>query len=84
MRLDEHIVNKVDNINRLRTDKNKELALLGEEPLEAYEFNYLLLCNKICGVSHYNMQMDIIVESEEEYKAWLAEQPTLTESLNKG
>lgn len=84
MRQNDHIISKVDNINRMRTEKNKELALLGEEPLDAYEFDYLLLCNKICGVSHYNMQMDIIVETEDEYKAWLAEQPTLTESLNKG
>ena len=40
------------------------------------EFDYLLLCNKICGAAHYNMQMNIIVESEEKYNAWLKEQPT--------
>ncbi|MEQ8324883.1 MAG: cytochrome c oxidase subunit II [Vicingaceae bacterium] len=38
------------------------------------EFEYLLLCNKICGAAHYNMQMDIIVESQEEYEKWLSEQ----------
>lgn len=38
------------------------------------EFNYVLICNKICGAAHYNMQMDIIVESPEDYKKWLAEQ----------
>lgn len=38
------------------------------------EFNYLLLCNKICGSAHYNMQMNIVVESEEAYNAWLEEQ----------
>lgn len=37
-------------------------------------FNYTLLCNKICGAAHYNMKMDIIVESEEDYKAWLKNQ----------
>jgi heme/copper-type cytochrome/quinol oxidase subunit 2 len=42
-------------------------------------FNYKLICNKICGAAHYNMQMDIIVESEEDYKAWLAEQKNVTE-----
>lgn len=36
-------------------------------------FDYILLCNKICGNSHYNMQMTIIVETEEEYNKWLAE-----------
>jgi len=35
----------------------------------------LLLCNKICGAAHYNMQMNIIVETEEEYNKWLLEQP---------
>lgn len=38
------------------------------------EFNYYLLCNKICGAAHYNMKMEIIVESEEDYNAWLSEQ----------
>lgn len=38
------------------------------------EFNYHLLCNKICGAAHYNMRMDIMVVSEEEYNAWLSEQ----------
>lgn len=39
-------------------------------------FNFVLLCNKICGASHYNMQMDIIVETQEEFDAWIKEQPT--------
>lgn len=39
------------------------------------DFNYLLYCNKICGSAHYNMQMTIVVESEADYKKWLAEQP---------
>ena len=38
------------------------------------EFDYILLCNKICGAAHYNMQMNIIVETQEEYDKWLAEQ----------
>lgn len=44
------------------------------------EFNYILLCNKICGGAHYNMQMDIIVESEEDYQAWLADKKTFAET----
>ena len=43
------------------------------------EFNYVLLCNKICGAAHYNMQMDVIVESQEDYDKWLAEQKTFVE-----
>ena len=38
------------------------------------EFEYVLLCNKICGASHWNMQIPIIVESEEDYNNLLAEQ----------
>ncbi|MES2836330.1 MAG: cytochrome c oxidase subunit II [Bacteroidota bacterium] len=44
------------------------------------DFNYILLCNKICGAAHYNMQMDIIVETPEEYNKWLAEQKTFAMS----
>jgi len=43
------------------------------------KFNYVLLCNKVCGASHYAMQMDIIVESQEEYTKWMAEQKTWLE-----
>jgi len=38
------------------------------------EFTYTLLCNKICGAAHYNMKMDIIVVTEDEYNKWLKEQ----------
>ena len=69
MRLNPDIYEKVKNINRIRVNKSKKLQAKGEEPLDRYEFDYLLLCNKICGKSHYNMQMKIIVESEEDYNA---------------
>ncbi len=83
MRNNDVIVEKVANINKIRKEKSVALAAAGEEALETYEFDYILLCNKICGISHYNMQMKIIVESEEDYNAWLAEQPTLGEQLSK-
>jgi cytochrome c oxidase subunit 2 len=42
---------------------------------EEVEFNYVLLCNKICGSSHYNMQMNIVVvDTQEEFDTWYAEQ----------
>lgn len=37
-------------------------------------FNYVLLCNKVCGAAHFNMQMKVVVESEAEYNAWIAKQ----------
>jgi cytochrome c oxidase subunit 2 len=51
------------------------------EQLDDAEFNYVLLCNKVCGSAHYNMQMDIIVVTEQEYENWLAEQKTFAASL---
>ena len=48
------------------------------------DFNYILLCNKICGAAHFNMQMNIIVESQEEYDKWMAEQkPFLDKSADE-
>lgn len=37
-------------------------------------FEYVLICNKICGAAHYNMQMKIVVESTEDFNAWIASQ----------
>lgn len=81
MRQSQAMVKKVANINKIRTDKSKELVAKGEEALDPYEFDYLLLCNKICGKSHYNMQMKIIVESQEEYDAWMNKQQIFKNSL---
>jgi cytochrome c oxidase subunit 2 len=38
-------------------------------------YDYVLLCAKICGAGHYNMQAKVTVVSEEEYAAWIAKQP---------
>jgi len=42
--------------------------------LDDPDFNYVLLCNKVCGAAHFNMKMDVIIESREEYDAWLEQQ----------
>ena len=81
MRNDPDMIDKVKKINKIRYDKSQVLIANGEEALEPYEFDYLLLCNKICGVSHYNMQMKIIVESPEEYEKWMEEQQTFAEVI---
>ena len=83
MRLEEDIIAKVKNINEIRTAKNIELIAKGEEALEMYDFEFLLLCNKICGSNHFNMQMNIIVETEEEFNTWMSEQGTIAETLKK-
>jgi cytochrome c oxidase subunit 2 len=65
------VIEKSIVINKIRRAK-------GEDP---YIFDYLLLCNKICGASHYNMQMKIIVVEEDEFDEWLSAQPTLSEVI---
>ena len=81
MRENPSMIDKVININNIREEKSKELAQSGEEPLDPYQFDYLLLCNKICGKSHYNMQMKIIVETEEEFNNWYKNQTLFKNSL---
>ena len=75
------MIEKVANINAIRAKKSIDLVAKGETPLDPYTFDYLLLCNKICGASHYNMQMKIVVDTPEEYKAWLKENSVKTIAL---
>lgn len=77
MRQKPEVVDKVKRTNIIRAEK----ALETGEVIDPWEFDFVLLCNKICGKSHYNMQMKIIVETEEEYNAWLAEQQTFQETM---
>ncbi len=78
----EYMRDKVAYINEIRREKSAELAALSEEPLSDYDqFEYYLLCNKICGVAHYNMQMKVVVETEEEFNTWMAEQKEYSETM---
>lgn len=76
-----YMIDKVANINAIRTKKSAELVALGQTALDPYEFDYLLLCNKICGASHYNMQMKIVVDTPEDYKKWLKEKSTIVQEV---
>jgi cytochrome c oxidase subunit 2 len=35
------------------------------------KFNYILMCNKICGGAHYKMKMLVVVLEEDAYNKWL-------------
>ncbi|WP_229717373.1 cytochrome c oxidase subunit II [Parapedobacter defluvii] len=49
-----------------------------------YKYDFVMLCAKICGGGHYNMQKKVRIVTEEEYQAWLNEQPYFfTEDLRK-
>ncbi len=71
------MIEKVSRINDLRSKKSIELVAKGGTALDPYTFDYLLLCNKICGASHYNMQMKVVVDSPEDYKKWLSDKVAL-------
>jgi len=79
MRENPEVIDKVNRTNVIRAER----SLTGDEQLDLWEFDYILLCNKICGKSHYNMQMKIIVESEEDYDEWMKNQKTFAETVLK-
>jgi cytochrome c oxidase subunit 2 len=72
MRKNKDIIAKVTHINALRKEAGKD----------PYTFDYLLLCNKVCGAGHYNMQMKIVVVEEAEFNDWLASKKTFAQILN--
>lgn len=48
------------------------------------DFDYALLCNKICGSAHYRMKVKVVIDSEEDYKKWVAEQkPAFTKKAEE-
>lgn len=77
MRLNPDVVEKVKRTNKIRAER----AANGEDNSDPWEFDYILLCNKICGKSHYNMQMKIIVETQEEYEKWMESQQTFGQTM---
>lgn len=79
MRSAPEVVTKVKKINKIRAENSKKLVAKGEEALDPYVFDYLLLCNKICGASHYNMQMKIVVETPKEFEEWMTDQQTFAQ-----
>nr|WP_294936351.1 cytochrome c oxidase subunit II [uncultured Flavobacterium sp.] len=83
MRESSDMAEKVANINKIRAKKSAALVAEGKQALEPYTFDYLLLCNKICGPSHFNMQMKVIVESEANFKKWLSDKPVLSKVVKE-
>lgn len=61
MRKEPSVIKNMAGINKVRKEQ-------GKPPVE---FDYILLCNKICGASHFNMQMLVYVGTFDEYKAFI-------------
>jgi len=48
------------------------------------KYDFVMLCNKICGQGHYSMSKKVVVVTEAEYKTWLATQNKyFTEDVQK-
>ena len=45
--------------------------------------NFEILCEELCGVGHHTMRGMVIVDEQEDYDEWLAQQPTYAEILAK-
>jgi cytochrome c oxidase subunit 2 len=81
MRDTPEMIEKVSNINAIRAKKSVKLVAEGQAALDPYTFDFLLLCNKICGASHYNMQMKIVVDTPEDYQKWLKDKQTIAQAV---
>lgn len=62
------------------TITTEEMKIKTNDP----SFKYLLLCAKICGSNHYNMQKPVRVVTQAEYDEWVVKNATyLTDDLRK-
>jgi cytochrome c oxidase subunit 2 len=44
--------------------------------------SYEILCEELCGVAHYAMRGNVIVDTEEDFQAWLSQQPSFSETMS--
>ncbi|KGJ96502.1 cytochrome c oxidase subunit II [Thalassotalea sp. ND16A] len=44
---------------------------------------YEILCQELCGIAHYLMRGNIVIESKQKYQHWLASYPTFADTLMK-
>lgn len=56
----------------------EEMRKMTENPT----FNYILMCNKICGVSHSNMKMNVTVGTQEQFDDWMADSNNTASVVN--
>lgn len=40
------------------------------------EFDYFITCTEICGRGHFSMKLKVVIEDQDDYEKWKAEQPT--------
>lgn len=47
------------------------------------KFNYVLMCNKICGSAHYKMKMIVVIDTPQQYNSWLKSKTTFRDDYLK-
>lgn len=58
------------NITRFKLTPDMTTQEMRDEKNDE-NFNYVLLCNKICGGAHYKMNMIVVVLEKKEYNEWM-------------
>ncbi len=48
------------------------------EPTEIGRYD--ILCEELCGIGHFVMRGAVVIDTQEEFDSWLAEQPTFAET----
>ena len=51
--------------------------------LKNKDFDYNLVCNKICGNAHFNMKLKVIVEDQKSYDQWLSDKQAMFVNQNE-
>jgi cytochrome c oxidase subunit 2 len=46
------------------------------------EGTYDILCEELCGIAHFMMRGNVVVEEQADFDAWLASQPTFADTVN--
>jgi cytochrome c oxidase subunit 2 len=55
---------------RMKFTPNKTTTEMRREKNDE-KFNYILMCNKVCGGAHYKMKMIVVVLDKTAYKKWM-------------
>lgn len=51
------------------------------EKMHNPNFNYILMCNKICGSAHYKMKMIVVVLEPKQYDKWMKSKTTFKDAI---
>ncbi len=46
-------------------------------------YDYILVCNRVCGSGHYNMFLKVVVDTKAQFEKWLATKTPQFDAINK-